>query len=68
MDTDLVDSSGNGLLDTLLHYGLFMGAIFQLICIFAVILVPSKDDEPVRFFKNLTAFFCWPPKSPKLQN
>ena len=42
---DLVDSTGNGVLDTFLHYGLFLGAIFQLVCIFAVIFVPSKGDE-----------------------
>ena len=42
---DLVDSTGNGILDTFLHYGLFLGAIFQLMCIFAVIFVPSKGEE-----------------------
>lgn len=47
MEQELVDSSGNWLLDTMLHYGLFLGAIFQLVCIFAVILVPSKEEEPV---------------------
>ena len=47
MSSNLVDSAGSDVLDTLLHYGLFVGAIFQLVCIFAVILVPAKEEEPV---------------------
>ncbi len=41
------DTSGYALLDTVLHYALFLGAIFQLVCIFAVIFVPPKQDEKV---------------------
>ena len=44
---DLVDSSGNAVIDTILQYGLFVGAIFQIMCIFAVILLPSKDNPKV---------------------
>ena len=44
---ELVDSTGNDILDVLLKYGLYLGAIFQLICIFAVIFVPATDNEKV---------------------
>ena len=44
----LVDSiPKDGLFDILLHYGLFLGALFQLVCIFAVTFVPASDDENV---------------------
>lgn len=33
--------------DEVLKYGLFLGAIFQLVCIGAVIFVPSRDDKRV---------------------
>ncbi|CAL8339473.1 unnamed protein product [Lota lota] len=33
------------LLESLLRYGLFLGAIFQLICILAVIIPSSKGHE-----------------------
>lgn len=32
-------------LDEMLKYGLFLGAIFQIVCIGAVIFVPSRDDR-----------------------
>ncbi|KAJ3603116.1 hypothetical protein NHX12_030860 [Muraenolepis orangiensis] len=32
-------------LESLLRYGLFLGAIFQLLCIFAVIIPSSKGHE-----------------------
>lgn len=35
-------------LESLLRYGLFLGAIFQLICILAVIIPTSKGHEQVR--------------------
>lgn len=36
-------------LESVLRYGLFLGAIFQLICILAVIVIPaSKANEQVR--------------------
>lgn len=35
------------LFDEVLKYGLFLGAIFQIVCIAAVIFVPSKDDRRV---------------------
>lgn len=34
-------------LESLLRYGLFLGAIFQLICILAVIIPTSKGHEQV---------------------
>ena len=43
----LVDSTGNSWLDSFIHYGLIFGAIFQLICIFAVVLIPQTDEEKV---------------------
>ncbi|XP_046882255.1 protein MANBAL [Hypomesus transpacificus] len=33
------------LLESLLRYGLFLGAIFQLICILAIIIPSSKTHE-----------------------
>ena len=44
------DSTGSSLLDTILHYALFLGAILQLVCIFAVIFVPPRQDEKVSIF------------------
>lgn len=35
------------LLESILRYGLFLGAIFQLICILAVIFPSSKGHEQV---------------------
>ncbi|XP_051997528.1 protein MANBAL-like [Xyrauchen texanus] len=34
------------LFESLLHYGLFLGAIFQLVCIVAIIIPTSKSHEP----------------------
>ena len=31
--------------DHFLHYGLFLGAIFQLVCIAAIVVIPPKSDE-----------------------
>lgn len=36
-----------GLLDNVLYYGLFFGAIFQLGCIFAVIFIPQSENDEV---------------------
>ncbi|KAA0712589.1 Protein MANBAL [Triplophysa tibetana] len=35
------------LLESLLRYGLFLGAIFQLVCILAIIIPTSKSHEQV---------------------
>ena len=35
------------LLDTVLQYGLFVGAMFQLVCVFAVVLIPQTKSEEV---------------------
>lgn len=32
------------LVDELLRYGLFLGAIFQLLCIAAVVFVPPREE------------------------
>ena len=42
---DLVDSSGYSLFDNILHYGLLLGAAFQLVCILAVIFLPASESE-----------------------
>ena len=31
--------------DQVLHYALFVGAIFQLICIAAIVLIPPKSED-----------------------
>ena len=31
--------------DHFLHYALFLGAIFQLVCIAAIVIIPPKSDE-----------------------
>ncbi|XP_047735786.1 protein MANBAL-like [Hyalella azteca] len=33
------------LMDEVLKYGLFLGAIFQMMCIAAVVFVPSKNEK-----------------------
>ena len=44
----LIEST-NGILDVLLQYGLYLGAVFQLICIFAAVLIPTSADGQVYF-------------------
>ena len=44
---ELIDSSGSGVFDNILHFSLFVGAIFQLVCIFSVIFLPSTSEEKV---------------------
>lgn len=39
--------------DEVLKYGLFLGAIFQLVCIGAVMFVPSRDDRRVSQLRNV---------------
>lgn len=41
------------LLESILRYGLFLGAIFQLICILAVIFPTSKGHEQVRLVSTV---------------
>ncbi|KAL8589393.1 hypothetical protein ACOMHN_021545 [Nucella lapillus] len=33
------------LVDTILFYGLFLGAIFQIICVMSVVFVPKSSEE-----------------------
>ena len=33
------------LFDHVLHYALLVGAIFQLICIAAIVILPAKDED-----------------------
>ena len=48
------------LLDNILYYGLFVGALFQLICIFSVVFIPQSENEdvssylPVKFSQKLS--------------
>lgn len=35
------------IMDELLRYGLFFGAIFQLVCIAAVVFIPPKEEGRV---------------------
>lgn len=47
MDVDVaggVQGKMTELVDELLRYGLFLGAIFQLLCIAAVVFVPPKEE------------------------
>jgi len=39
-----VDSTGSSFGDTLLQYGLFAGAIFQIVCILAVIFIKDGSE------------------------
>ncbi|KAM3923964.1 protein MANBAL isoform 1-T2 [Leptodactylus fuscus] len=45
LDLSPPDIPEPSLLETLLRYGLFLGAIFQLICILAIIFPGSKSQE-----------------------
>lgn len=36
------------LFDQVLKYGLMLGAVFQLICIFAVVFIPRSEQEQVK--------------------
>lgn len=40
-------------LESILRYGLFLGAIFQLICILAVIFPTSKGHEQVGILQQM---------------
>ena len=35
------------LVDSILFYGLFIGAIFQIVCILSVVFVPKSTEEQV---------------------
>lgn len=38
--------------ETVLHYGLLLGAVFQLVCIFAVIFIPQSQNDQVNIMLN----------------
>jgi len=42
---DIIDSAGNSLFDNILAACLYLGAAFQLICIFSVIILPDTEDQ-----------------------
>ena len=42
---DVIDSTGSTLFDNILTACLYLGAAFQLICIFSVIILPEKDEQ-----------------------
>jgi hypothetical protein len=41
-------------LENFLHYGLLLGAAFQLVCIFAVIFIPKSENEQVAKYINFS--------------
>ena len=66
---DLIDSTVSSLFDWVLKISLFIGAIFQLVCIFAVILLPSRTSDNVRTSQPSSIMFvfsyCVDQQSPK---
>ena len=40
-----IDSTGSTLFDNILTACLYLGAAFQLICIFSVIILPEREDQ-----------------------
>ena len=42
---DVIDTTGNTLFDNILTACLYLGAAFQLICIFSVIILPEREDQ-----------------------
>ncbi|XP_077868270.1 uncharacterized protein LOC102804487 [Saccoglossus kowalevskii] len=41
------------IVDQILHYGLLIGAVFQLIAIFSIVILPSADDEKIEEDTNV---------------
>ena len=41
----MIDSTGSTLFDDILTACLYLGAVFQLICIFSVIVLPEREDQ-----------------------
>ncbi|KAF4518506.1 hypothetical protein B566_EDAN009706 [Ephemera danica] len=46
--SDIPGVQPEDLFDTVLRFGLYLGAVFQLICIAAVIVVPERLDQSTR--------------------
>jgi len=44
---DVIETTGSTLFDNILTACLYLGAAFQLICIFSVIILPERDDQTV---------------------
>jgi Uncharacterised protein family (UPF0239) len=42
---ELVDTSESSVFDNVLRVFLFMGAIFQVVCIFAAVFLPQQDED-----------------------
>ena len=50
---DLVVNSGNEFFNKILHICLYIGAVFQLICIFSAVLLPQENEhEAVSLFNK----------------
>ena len=45
VDDLLLDSTGSTTFDNILTACLYLGAVFQLICIFSVIVLPEREDQ-----------------------
>uniref|UniRef100_A0A8C4R896 Protein MANBAL n=1 Tax=Eptatretus burgeri TaxID=7764 RepID=A0A8C4R896_EPTBU len=41
------------LVEQLLHYGLLLGAAFQLVCILSLLVLPANSTEPVLFVHGI---------------
>ncbi|KAL5013242.1 hypothetical protein ScPMuIL_007512 [Solemya velum] len=53
------------LLDNFLHYGLLLGAVFQLVCIFAVIWLPKSEPEQEVAMETQSATTTHPQHAPQ---
>jgi hypothetical protein len=46
----------NTLLDSFLYYGLFLGGMFQLMCILAIVFVPpSSSEDAQEYYEETTS-------------
>lgn len=52
---DEMEMLQESILDIFIRYGLFIGAIFQLVCIGAVILMPDSKSD---YFQVIFRFSC----------
>jgi len=45
VDDFVIDETGSPLFDNILTACLYLGAVFQLICIVSVIILPEREDQ-----------------------